>query len=132
MYRTYSAKYTGQQDLGKLFDSLDNLLNIAQADYLDYYGRNATQLQIKEKEYVLELPVPGAEREDFDVEVVDKYLKVSYNPKNPNRFSKKFSYRWPIPEGNQEAVSASYVGGVLKVVVSKQAKEDKSVKVKVF
>ena len=134
MYRNrdyWNRPYTS--DLNGVFGSLNDLFEVALKE-VERNNNRALNLVEQPKQYFLEAAVPGAEREDFNIEVTtDKQLKVSYKPAKKNIHAKEFSYFWNVPEAEPEGVTATYVGGVLKISVPKVVtKEQKSHKVQVF
>ncbi len=100
----------------------------------------AANIRQTEDEYIIELAVPGLEREDFDIQLgknditiaVEK--KESKEEKEEKRTYKEFSYysfkrHFKLPKGlDSEQVKASYEKGILEVKLQKlkdeQPKED--------
>ena len=97
-----------------------------------------------EKDFVIEMAAPGKNRDDFQVEVQDGYLKISCEKeerkeeKEPNFRRKEFSYDYfsrslALPENClADEITAKYEHGILhlrlpkkEVVVPKPAKKVK-------
>lgn len=74
-----------------------------------------------DKEYNIEVALPGASREGISVSAHKGILSISYQTKNvsENRFSSRsFDKRWTLPTGTKEEdVQAEYKDGILKVVI---------------
>ena len=78
--------------------------------------------------FVVTVALPGASREDINVTAKDNTLTVSYQPKEQNRFVKKFNRTWDSKGLNVDALTAAYVNGVLTVTVPKAKKAEPAVK----
>lgn len=84
-----------------------------------------------ESAFVLSFDIPGLRREDIDIEVVGRQLKVSGTRKQEEEFKDKNTYRmersfgsfhrsFDLPEGTKaEAIEAAYDNGVLRLSVPK-------------
>jgi HSP20 family protein len=110
-------------------------------------GLNSPPANIVEtnKEFKLDLSVPGMKREDFKIDVEDGYLSISSekeeekteNEKNFRRreFSySSFSRTFPLPENvDENNISAKYDNGMLQVIIPKKevsvSKPKKEIKV---
>ncbi len=95
-----------------------------------------------EKEYVIQVMVPGVSKEDINIEFTDGILTVSGERSVPNEEGIKFHLletpygkyerAFRIPENVEgEKISAEYSNGILKLVVPKKQKEVKKISVKV-
>jgi HSP20 family protein len=85
-----------------------------------------------EKEYKLELSVPGFRKDDFNIDIEQGVLTISSerkeesNKEEKNYSRKEFSYSsfsrtFQLPENTDEnAVSAKYDNGVLQLVIPKK------------
>lgn len=93
---------------------------------------------------VAEMNVPGLKTDDIDVEVEDNYLRIAGRREEVQEKKEKSHYAKEIRRGSfervlqlpdaveQDAVTAVYKDGVLKVSMPKRAKAlDKKVKVEV-
>jgi len=90
-----------------------------------------------EQEYIIELFVPGLKKEDFQLQLENKVLSVSYERKENESQNEQnyllremaidtFTRSFSIPDTiEMEKISASYNQGVLKIAVPKTA-ADKS------
>jgi HSP20 family protein len=97
----------------------------------------AVNIREDEKNYNLELAVPGMDKKDLKIDINDDVLTISSELKNKNEEErngykrKEFSYSsfartFYIPENvNREKIEAGYKDGVLTVSLPKQ-EEDKS------
>ena len=97
----------------------------------------AVNIRDNEKNYVLDLAIPGIERKDLKVDINEDVLTISSESKNETEERrdgykrKEFSYSsfsrsFYIPENvNREKIEANYKDGVLSVELPKQ-EEDKN------
>ncbi|MEM9000187.1 MAG: Hsp20/alpha crystallin family protein [Bacteroidota bacterium] len=101
---------------------------------LETTGANVPAVNIKENErdFELELAVPGMKKEDFDVAVDENILTISSERKAEKESSKgsysrrEFSYAafkraFTLPETiDEDHINASYVDGILKLTLPKK------------
>jgi HSP20 family protein len=97
----------------------------------------AVNVREDEKNYTLELAVPGIDKKNLKIDTNDDVLTISYETKNESEentngyMRKEFSYSafsksFYIPENaNREKIGANYKDGVLTVEIPK-LEEDKS------
>ncbi|GLB49945.1 Hsp20/alpha crystallin family protein [Neptunitalea lumnitzerae] len=97
-------------------------------------GNNTPAVNIKdnEKEFLLELAVPGRKREDFNLEVDEGVLTISSEVKSENEVKehnytrREFNYSsfkraFTLPETvNEDAIKANYEDGVLSIELPKK------------
>jgi HSP20 family protein len=95
----------------------------------------AVNIREDEKNYVLDLAVPGIEKKDLKIDMNEDVLTISSEIKNETEESKngykrkEFSYSafcrsFTIPENvNREKIGANYKDGVLTVSLPKQDDE---------
>ncbi len=95
---------------------------------------NIPSVNIKETSdnYLLELAVPGLEKEDFSVQVNNDQITISAEKKvehssDDESFNRRefnyasFSRSFPLPETvDTEAIQARYVNGILKITLGKK------------
>lgn len=91
----------------------------------------ASNILEKEKEFVIEILAPGLEKEDFKLQLENKVLSVSYQPKEDGKTQEQnyllremaigsFTRSFTIPDTiDKEKISATYHQGVLKISVPK-------------
>ena len=101
---------------------------------MENFGFNLPAVNIKEneKDFELELAIPGRKKEDFNIEVDDHVLTISAetkseeNVKEENYTRKEFSYEsfkrsFTLPETvNEDKINAAYEDGVLKFTLPKK------------
>ena len=101
---------------------------------VDRYNSNIPAVNIKENErdFELELAVPGMKKEDFNVEVDDNVLTISAETKSKEEVSEdnytrrefafsSFKRSFTLPETvNDGSIDASYKDGVLKLTLPKK------------
>jgi HSP20 family protein len=95
----------------------------------------AVNIREDEKNYVLELAVPGIERDDLKIDINEDVLTISAESKseseekNDGYKRKEFSYSsfcrsFYIPDNvNKEKIGANYKEGILSVDLPKQEEE---------
>jgi HSP20 family protein len=95
----------------------------------------AVNIRENEKNYLLELAVPGMEKKDLKIDINEDVLTISAENKNENEEQKdgykrkEFSYSsfcrsFYIPENaDKEKIAANYKEGVLYVELPKQEEE---------
>ncbi|MBM1106418.1 Hsp20/alpha crystallin family protein [Aurantibacter crassamenti] len=93
----------------------------------------AVNIKENEKDYELELSVPGRKKEDFNIEVDNKVLTVSSDVNTEKDISKEnytrkefsftsFKRSFTLPETiDEEKIEANYEDGILKFVFPKKA-----------
>ena len=92
----------------------------------------AVNIRENERDYQLEIAVPGQKKEDFNIEVDDHVLTVSMESKKEEEVQedtytrKEFSYQsfkraFTLPETvNEEHIQAAYTDGILKFTLPKK------------
>jgi HSP20 family protein len=95
----------------------------------------AVNIKENEKNYTLELAVPGIDKKDLKIDISEDVLTISSETKNETEENidgykrKEFSYSsfcrsFYIPENvNREKIGASYKDGILSVELPKQEEE---------
>ena len=113
-------------------------------------GINNTMPAVNIKEgknnFEIELAVPGMDKSDFQIEVEDHYLTISYEkkkraedkPPNSEFTQREFSYEsfhrsFTLPKtANLEKIKAEYTSGILRLDIDKDEKlisKGKSIKI---
>jgi HSP20 family protein len=95
----------------------------------------AVNIREDEKNYALELAVPGIEKKDLKIDINEDVLSISSETKNESEENKdgykrkEFSYSsfcrsFYIPENvNRDKIEANYKDGILTVGIPKQEEE---------
>src|SRR5690554_6383762 len=103
--------------------------------------RPSVNISENEKEFDIEMAVPGFKKEDFKINLEKSVLTVSLaksekKKEESKRYSKRefyfetFSSSFTLPENvDEEKVSAEYIDGILKVSISKKEEEIEKVRV---
>ena len=92
------------------------------------------EIQDEEKSYSISLDIPGARKEDINIEVKDNHLHISGERKYTGKTDKdyvlrserrygKFSRVFSLPKNvNPDAIEARFENGVLDLTLPKEAK----------
>lgn len=92
----------------------------------------AVNIKETDKDFTLELAVPGKSKEDFNIEVDDRVLTISSehkeekkedNDKYTRREFRHFAFRrsFNLPDSiNEEDINAAYENGILKLTLPKR------------
>ncbi|NNF20263.1 MAG: Hsp20/alpha crystallin family protein [Flavobacteriaceae bacterium] len=92
----------------------------------------AVNIKENEKDFELELAIPGQKKEDFNIEVDNNVLTISMETKNEeetkeeNYTRKEFSYRsfkraFTLPETvDEDKINADYSDGILRFTLPKK------------
>ncbi|MBT8296825.1 MAG: Hsp20/alpha crystallin family protein [Maribacter sp.] len=119
-----------------LFPSLMN--EIFKPDWfggLENSNRNIPAVNIKEneKDFELELAVPGREKEDFEIEINENVLTISTESKAEENVEKEnytrrefvyssFKRAFTLPETvDEDSIKANYDNGILRFTLPKKA-----------
>jgi HSP20 family protein len=99
----------------------------------------AVNIREDEKNYILELAVPGMDKKDLKIDIDEDVLTISSEQKNETEDKregytrKEFSYTsfvrsFYIPENvNRDQINANYKDGILNVSFPKQEEEKKKI-----
>ena len=116
----------------------DNWLDSFGNDRGDSYHPSVNVTE-NDKSFNLQLAVPGIEKKDFNLNVEDKTLTVSYNKESQKEdkndeltylrrefVSASFSKSFALPENvDAEKINATYNNGILEVVIPKVKEKSK-------
>ncbi len=138
-----------QRDMDSLFEDLleDSFFRFPRISNLDYRVP-ATDIYETEKEVVYEMELPGVDKKDIKVNIINDGLEVKAEvteqrkhidkAKGVYRYERNYSgfyRRYPVPKNvDVEKASAEYKDGVLKIVLPKlepeKGKESRTIDVK--
>lgn len=100
--------------------------------YNTNYGINSyksTNVSNNEKDYTVEVAVPGLTKEDLKISLEDNTLTISYEKEKNNKnysFVSSFSKSYTLPEdSDDENISAKVENGILKIIIPKTKKVQK-------
>ncbi len=123
-------------------DMLDEFLNTDIFNDMPQVASSVPAVNIKEtdKAYVIELAAPGLKKDDFDIDLDNNVLTISYKKKEEKKeeegnytrrefYFTEFKRSFTLPEtANLEKIEAKYKDGILEVTIEK--KEEAQVKPK--
>ena len=130
------------KNTGWLPSILDDLLLENRLDVSNYENFSTPKVNISENftNFVVALAVPGHKKEDFQIEVENKTLKVAVNSATKEQTeentkytlkefnSTNFSRSFKLPKTvNAEDINASYTNGILEITLPK-LEEEKQIK----
>lgn len=116
-------------DFGREFKELDRVMK--------------TDVHSNEKNYILEIELPGYNKEDISLELNNGYLKieakqnVSENDKNENGYVRRERYfgtcarSFYVGDIDEKDISASLDRGILTVSIPKEKKEETKKKIEI-
>lgn len=87
-----------------------------------------------DKNYLIEIALPGANRKDVELHVEDGYLNLSYNNSDDNNdfWAKSFNKRIKIPNDIRDnAINAKLKNGILSIQLQREVKEVVSKKIEI-
>ena len=125
-----------------LSDVLDDLFNVDIFSDVPAVESSIPAVNIKEtdKAYIIELAAPGLKKEDFEIDLDNNVLTVSYKKKEEKEekdvtytrrefYFTEFKRAFTLPEtANLDKISAEYKDGILTITIEK--KEEAQVKPK--
>lgn len=127
--------------LGGLLENFWNDSHWFKPEFTDKFSMPAVNIKNNENAFEIEVAVPGLKKEDFNIEVEEKVLKLSvnkssenveekdnYTRKEFNYFNFQRSFALPKNVVDIENVQANYNDGILKVSLPKQKETKASVK----
>ncbi len=102
---------------------------------VDQFNRSlpAVNIRVGEKEFTLELAIPGVKKEDFNVEVDEDVMTISMESKTESsqeedQYTRRefrynaFKRAFTLPESvDQENITADYTDGILRFTLPKKA-----------
>ena len=92
-----------------------------------YTAHTTGAWQETEKGWEIRIPVSGANKEDFDVSLIDNELSLSFEG---NEFVPVFKKKWIAPTGvKPKHIGAKYEAGVLTLSVDKPKDFEQKIKV---
>ncbi len=108
------------------------------------YGRDTFKMDVQEKdgEYLIEAELPGVNREEVDIEMIDGNLNIAVKrEENVNEENKNYLHRERryvsmsrsvyLGDAVSDGIKAKLDNGVLKVTVPRQKKVDNAKKIKI-
>lgn len=116
--------------LRNFFTDFDTSVN----DFFERVTGNVGRTNVieTEKQYHVELLMPGAEKDKINLDIVDNVLKISYSNQNENKSENgtfvrqewsysEFNRTFNLPENaDASQIEASYNNGVLKLSINKK------------
>ncbi|MBK9191905.1 MAG: Hsp20/alpha crystallin family protein [Crocinitomicaceae bacterium] len=124
--------------LGNVFNN--DWLNFPQ-NFKEQFGTfPAANVKESEKDFTIELAVPGKNKDDFKIDLDENILTISSEEKetkeekSENYTRREYSYQsfrrsFKLPEtANEQETAANYTDGILKIVIPKKDSKKQSIK----
>lgn len=119
-----------------IFDDSSSLSNFNSKSYS--ISRPLVNISEDENAFEIEFAVPGFKKEDFKINLEKQLLTISLEKKeekekkqyNKREFNyESFSRSFTLPENTDgEKISAEYIDGILKVLITKKEEEKEKVR----
>jgi len=109
----------------QLFDDLFGSLSVNAVD------NSSVQTKENSDAFIVTAALPGAKRDDIKISSQGSAITLTYLPKDANPFARNISRSWGAKGLDVDGLNASYVDGILSIVVPK-LKKDPEPKVKTF
>lgn len=126
-----------KRNFPSLFPAIDKLFDDIFSNDLDLMFERvntipAVNIKEREKDYVIEMAVPGFKKDDFEIELDNNVLTISSKKKDEkveekaNYTKREFNYcefkrMFTLPEtADVEDIKAEYKDGILEVVIAKK------------
>lgn len=138
-------KWNKREDLFPSFSSMFD--DFWGRDYLKAMdiGTSVPAVNVSENEntYMLDMAVPGAKKEDFNLEIDGNSLRISSEHKEEKKeddkhFSRRefqyssFERRFTLPDNtDKSAINANYENGILKISIPKRESEKASKRIEI-
>ena len=106
---------------------LDRLLSDSMFNDNSYISNGDYNYSYDDDNYYIELALPGLDKKDININVVENYLCLSHESKekdNSSFWMKSFNKRIKLPSNiNLETISAQLKKGILSIVIERIKKE---------
>jgi HSP20 family protein len=110
--------------LDKYFDKLLDM------EYSNYYSDIQYSQTSTEEQVIIELAVPGVEREDLKIDVAEGTLFVEAKPKSKSKFAKEIKQSWNLSKNiDVDNINAELKNGLLTLTLPKVKPVKKTVNV---
>lgn len=110
----------------KYFDRL------LESDYSPSYTANQYMQTSDENQVVIEMTVPGIDKEDLKVDVVEDVLTVEAKPKIKSRFAKELKQSWNLSKDiDVDNIAAELKNGLLVLTLPKLKPAKKTVNINI-
>ena len=128
------ANYLIRKNNGSTFDLLDDAFNsfFKPMFYEEKYNSMRTDIRETEKEYLMDVEIPGFDKKEIALSLEKGYLTISAEKKEcadgtenyvRRERSCRLSRTYYVGDVNKESIKAKYESGVLEITIPKQEKE---------
>ncbi|MAZ55721.1 MAG: hypothetical protein CMP54_01805 [Flavobacteriales bacterium] len=106
---------------------LDRLLSDSMFNDNSYISNGDYNYSYDDDNYYIELALPGLDKKDININIVENYLCLSHESKekeNSSLWVKSFNKRIKLPSNiNLENISAQLKNGILSIIIERIKKE---------
>ncbi len=128
------ANYLIRKNNGSTFDLLDDAFNsfFKPMFYEEKYNSMKTDIRETEKEYLMDVEIPGFDKKEIALSLEKGYLTISAEKKEcadktdnyvRRERSCRLSRTYYVGDVNKESIRAKYESGVLEITIPKKEKE---------
>jgi len=120
-------------NLNNIDSFLDRFFSDSIYNYNNYVSNIDYNYSYDEDNYYIELALPGLDKKDINMNVVDTYLHLDYKSKekdNSNFWNQSFNKKIQLPTNiNLDTISAQLKNGILSIVIERIKIESKMKKI---
>ena len=120
-------------NLNNIESFLDRFFSDSIYNYNNYVSNIDYNYSYDEDNYYIELALPGLDKKDINMNVVDNYLHLDYKSKekdNSNFWNQSFNKKIKLPTNiNLDTISAQLKNGILSIVIERIKIESKMKKI---
>ena len=120
-------------NLNNIDSFLDRFFSDSIYNYNNYVSNIDYNYSYDEDNYYIELALPGLDKKDININVLDNYLCLDYERKekdNSNFWNQSFNKKIKLPTNiNLDTISAQLKNGILSIVIERIKIESKMKKI---
>ena len=114
-------------------DTIDLVFNHFLNDNFIYNNSEDSYISEDDKNYCIELAVPGLDKKDINIDFNDGYLYLNYESKNTSNksyWNQSFKRSFRLPKNiKTDCITAKLKNGILSIQIQKDQVENKTIKI---